>query len=452
MNDKALKFPSLVWASAVLILTLAMPSVLSAQTLSEVYRVAKREDMQYRAALKSYDAALEKLPQARAGLLPVVNVSGNSSSQSGLAQFAGAAYVNREVQSWTWNAQITQPLIRWSTWVGYSQAGFQIEQAAAQLALAEQDVLLRSAQAFFDFMLAQENIRVSEAQLHAVNEQLLLAERNYAVGTGIITDVYEAKAKKSLTVAQRIAAVNELASKQAELDKILGEPMALQSVRLTQSLPTVAASQLNDGLNQAMRNNPQVRVQVAALEVAKKEVTKSQSAHAPTLDLTYSRVGAYSSGSLSSPADLETRSYANQAGLQLTVPLYAGGATQSKVRESLILRDKADDELQGARRSATAQVRQAFAGVMNGQAQIEALQDAVDSGVQAVEANKIGFKIGTRINPEVLNAEQQLYGSMRDLMKARVDAVMQSLKLKAAMGTVQDQDLQALEALLLPTP
>jgi outer membrane protein len=315
------------------------------------------------------------------------------------------------------------------------------------LALAEQELMLRVAQTYFDVLLAEENIRVADAQLKAVNEQLVLAERNFAVGTGIVTDVYEAKSKRGQAQSQRITALNELVSKQAELEKIIGTELQLGARRLTHNLPPLKDTQQKEWLNSATLDNWQVRIQKAIYDVATSETTKSQSAHAPTLDVTANRAGAYNSGSLSSPADLTTRTQSHQVGVQLTVPLYAGGAVQSKVRESLLLEDKAYEDLVAAKRSARVQVRQSFAGVMNGMAQIEALQSAVEFGAQAVEANKIGFRIGTRINPDVLNAEQQLYAATRDLMKARVDVVIQGLKLKAAAGIMQEQDLAALDAL-----
>ena len=421
-----------------------------AQTLSDVYRKAQIEDAQFGAARKGFEAALERLPQARAALLPNVNLSGSNSNQIGNASFGYGPFEDRSVNSWTWSAQMTQALIRPGHWIAYRQAGAQIEQARAQLSVSEQDLMLRCAQAYFDVMLARENIRVSETQLSAVNEQLILAERNYSVGTGTVTDVHEAKAKRGLALSQGIAAVNELATRQADLDKILGEPMALVSVRFKQALPVMKQALLSDWLGSAASQNSQVRMQQAALEVAQKEVAKSMSAHAPTLDLTYSHNGVFNSGSLTSPADLAIRTRSHQIAVQLNMPLYAGGSVQSRVREALLLEDRTRDELLLAQRSAASQVVQAYAGVRNGQAQIDALQSAVEAGVQAVEANKIGYRIGTRINPDVLNAEQQLYASMRDLMKARVDTVMQGLKLKAASGMLQAQDLLELETLLEP--
>lgn len=166
----------------------------------------------------------------------------------------------------------------------------------------------------------------------------------------------------------------------------------------------------------------------------------------------------YSSGSLSSSADITTHVNSNQVGLQLAIPLYAGGATQSRVREALALAAKAQDELTLAQRTAMNQVRQAYAGILSAQAQIAALQVAVEAARNAVDSNKIGLRIGTRMTPDVLSAEQQLYASMRDLSKAHAETALQQLKLKAAAGTLLQTDLTELDRLLasdqnlLPTP
>lgn len=420
------------------------------QTLMDVYQKARTQDAQYAAARKAFEAALEKLPQARAGLLPSVNVTANSSQQVGEASFSYAPYVERDVQSWSWTAQITQPLIRFGNWAQYMQADASVTQAKEQFALSEQELMLRSAQAYLDVLVAAESVRVMDAQLQAMNEQLTLAERTFAVGTGTITDVHEAKAKQALSLAQRIAALSDLETKQAELEKLVGGAIPVSPKRLAQDLPAMSVSQLDDWLALAATQNLQVKIQQAALEVAQKEVAKSASAHLPTLDAVLSRSANFGSGSLSSPADMATRVHAQQVGLQLNIPLFAGGATQSKVRESLAFEEKAREELIGARRNAGTQVRQAYAGMSNGQAQIAALRAAVDAGRNSVESNKIGFRIGTRINPDVLNAEQQLYATMRDLSKAHVETVMHGLKLKAAAGTLQADDLMAVDQLLGP--
>jgi outer membrane protein len=419
-----------------------------AQSLMDIYQKAKAQDNQYGAARRALEAALEKLSQARAGFLPNVSVVANKNHQIGEASFSSTPYVARDVRAWNWTTQLTQPLIRWGNWAAYGQADAQVTQAKEQFALAEQELIVRTAQVYFDVQVAMQSVQVAEAQLQAINEQLSLAQRTYEVGMGTITDVHEAKAKQALNLAQRVTAMNDLTTKQAELEKLIGEYVTLPPMELTQSLPALDPTQLNDWLTVSMQQNPQIRIQQAALTVANKEVSKSMAAHAPTLDIVANRAGNYSSGSLSSPADLSTRTLSHQTGLQLTIPLFAGGATQSKVRESVALAEKAKEELTGAKRNASSQVRQTFAGVMNGQAQVEALEAAVEASQNSVESNKIGFKVGTRINPDVLNAEQQLYAAMRDLNKARVDAVMQSLKLKATTGSLDGDDLAALEKLM----
>jgi len=416
----------------------------------DVYQKARAQDNQYLVALRTLEAAIEKLPQARAGFLPNVSLVANKNHQIGEASFSDAPYVSRDVRAWNWTTQLTQPLIRWGNWAAYAQADAQVTQAKEQFALAEQELIVRAAQVYFDVQVAMQSVQVAEAQLQAITEQLTLAQRNYQVGMGTVTDVHEAKAKQALNLAQRVTALNDLTIKQAELEKLMGESMTLPPMQLSKSLPTLEATQLGEWLTAALQQNPQVRIQQAALTVARQEVSKSMAAHAPTLDIVANRTANYTSGSLSSPADLSTRFNSHQTGLQLNIPLFAGGATQSKVRESVALEEKAKEELAGAQRNASSQVRQSFAGVMNGQAQVEALEAAVEASQSAVESNKIGFKVGTRINPDVLNAEQQLYSAMRDLNKARVDAVMQSLKLKATTGALDSEALVGLEKMMQP--
>ena len=438
------------WAQWGLALLLLLPVPAASQTLMDVYHKARLRDAQFAMAGRTLDAALEKLPQARAGLLPSLTLSGSGNRQSGSASFSYEPFVERDVKSWSWTAQLTQPLFRWSNWIGYQQADAAVVQARAQFAVAEQELMLRAAQAYFDVLSAIENVYVMEAQLRAVNEQLVLAQRNLEVGTGTITDVHEAKAKHALGVAQHVAAMNELSSKQAELERLTDEPASALRRRVVRSLPPMRGDQLETWLAAAAANSLQIRIQQAALEVAQREVDKSKAQHLPTLDLVVNRSANFSSGTLSAPADLATRVYSQQVGVQFSVPLFSGGATQSRVRESLALEDRAREELTSARRSTASQVRQGFAGVINGQAQSEALEAAVEASGNAVASNKIGFMIGTRINPDVLNAEQQLYAALRDLARARIETIMQGLKLKAAAGVLQAEDLAALDPLTEP--
>lgn len=478
----------------------------NASDLLSIYRQALSQDPVLEAARYTLEATQQKIPQARAGLLPTINWSANKTKQLGWTRLTPASKpkeispaasgvepalgdgssdtsygvlapidpsdpnssgdsqqqatqaaettpesepLNRVVRSYGWTLQLTQPIIRPVAWIALSQAGAQVRQAQAQYNQAQQDLILRVAQSYFDVVVAENNVRVALAQDSSVDMQLTLAKRNFEVGTSTITDVHEAKSRFELSKAQRIGAQNELQSKQAELERITGNmPTNLAPLQAQATPPWPAPLELASWLSKAKEQHPMVQVQIEAQEVASKEISKNRAGHLPTLDFTASRSLNYSSGSLSSPTDLETRARTNQFSLQLSVPLYSGGMVDSRVKESVALLNKTNSELESARRQVSTLARQAFAGVMNGHAQIEALTAAVTASKSSVNANKIGYKIGTRINIDVLNAEQQLFAAMRDLTKARVDTFMQGLRLKASIGVLSEADLNELNQLL----
>lgn len=420
-----------------------------ADDLLMVYRRAQEQDPVFETARYALQAAQQKLPQARAGLLPSVNLNGNSGKQQGQVSFSGAPFIDRDVRTKSWTLQLSQPLLRIGNWSAYEQADAQVRQADAQYAQAQQELILRVAQAYFDVLVAKDGVKVVEAQLKAVEQQLVLAKRNFEVGMATITDSHEAKSRFDLSRAQRIAAVNELESKRAELERITGElPVYLAALKKEAVLPSLQPADVQSWVSSARNQHPLVRIQQAAQEVAEQEIAKNRAGHYPTLDFTASYGGTFSSGSLSSPADVETRNRSRQVGLQLSIPIYSGGATNARVKEAAANLYKAKAELESARRQAGTLARQAHAGVNNGQSQIEALISAVASSKSAVDANKIGYRIGTRINIDVLNAEQQLAVAQRDLTKARYETLLQGLRLKAATGILTESDLVTVNHLL----
>lgn len=451
MKDKAsgtffpiLKVLALAGAGA----TISM--AVGAQTLVSLYEKARMQDSQFRAAQAALAAAQEKPRQARAGVLPTVNLTANQNQQTGQTAFDSAPFIDRTVQSWGWTLQLTQPLLRWGNWIARDHADAQVAAAQAQFAVAQNELALRTVQAYFDVEVAMQSLVVAQAQLDAVNEQLAVAQRGFKVGSGTVTDVHEAQAKQALGTAQRVTAMNDLAVKESELERIIGESLRLAPVRITDLSAARALGPLAEWLRLAASDNAMVRAQQAALLEAQHQVQKNTALHAPTLDLTANQAVSYSSGTMVSPSLVANRVNSQQVGLQLTVPLYAGGGTQSLVREAVALEEKARQELAAAQRSAASQVRQAYAGVVNGLAQVEALQAAVQASKNAVESNKIGYRIGTRISPDVLSAEQQLYQAERDLNRAQFDAAMQQLKLLAAAGQLQESDLQNLQTAITP--
>ena len=439
-------YAAVLWACS-------LSTPLQAQDLLAAYLQALERDPTMASARHALDAAQERLPQARAALLPSVSLVANSGHQRGQGSFNEAPYVDRDVRSWTWTLQLTQPIWRAGPWEAIGEADALLRQAAAQHALAEQELIVRVSQAYFDILAAQDAVTVAGAQTQAVQAQRLAAQRAYEVGSATITDVHEAQARLDLARAQHVAARGDLETRRAELERILGTPAdALAPLDAAIPLPAPDPADAQAWMSQARSRHPAVATQAAALQAARQALRRQRAEHQPTLDLTASRGTDFSSGTITSPAEVSTRSRSTRIGLQLTFPLYSGGAVQSRVREAGANLGRAESDLEAAKRAAAAQVRQAYTGVITALAQCEALASAVASSRSALQANEVGYRTGTRINIDVLNAQQQLYAAQRDLAKARYDAVMQGLRLKAAAGVLSAEDLSGINALLRPGP
>lgn len=417
--------------------------------LLDIYRLAQHNDSSFEAARYALQATQEKVPQARAGLLPAVSASGSSNYTQSSAAYGGTSPVDRDVRAWTWNVQLTQPLIRLQNIFAYSESQAIVKEATAQFAQAEQALILRVTQAYFDVVVAQESIAVAQAQVQAMQAQLAQAKRGFETGTHAITDMHEAQSRHALATAQLVAARNELANKQAELEKIIGQDIGmLNTLQPAVVIPKPQPNDPHTWIAQARERNPAILAQHFAVKAAEAEVSRNRAEHLPTLDLTASHGKNYSSGTTINPTNYATSASQQQLGVQLTIPLFSGGAINSRISEAIASRHKSQAELEAARRQAAADARQAYAGIENGLAQIEALQSAVESSQSAVKGNQVGFAVGIRMNIDVLNAEQQLYAAQRDLAKARYDTLLQGLKLKAAAGTLSEDDVLTVNALL----
>jgi outer membrane protein len=438
----------MVFSAVVFVVSgLSQPAI--AENLLEIYRMAQANDPTFEAARYGFDAAQQKIPQARAGLFPTIALNGNDNRTVAASKYTGTPEIDQNVKAWTWTLQLTQPLLRPQNISAYRESESLVEQARAQYSQAEQDLILRVTQAYFDVLVAQESIEVADSQVQATGEQLTLAQRGFGSGTNAITDVHEAKSRSDLARAQRIAAQNDLESKQAELEKLLGQPShTLAALQPEVVVPKPQPDDARAWADQARVNNPAVLAPYAAVKAAEAEVDKNRAAYSPTLDLVASYGANYSSANLSIPTPYETRAKLNIVGVQLTVPIFEGGTTNSRVTEAIANKNKAAAQLEVARRQSAADAKQAYGAIVNGLAQIEALESSVKSGRSAVTGNQVGYKLGIHMNIDVLNAEQQLYTSQRDLLKARYDTLFQGFKLKAAAGVLTEADVLEINGLL----
>ncbi|NMM15058.1 MAG: TolC family outer membrane protein [Rhodoferax sp.] len=425
---------------------LALP--VQAQSLVDLYESARGFDASYQSSKSLYDATLAKGAQAKAGILPTAGLAiGVSRSTQEAIPDAGT----RSDRSYgTENATVSasQPLYRPGNWAGYKQGLKQVDLAQAQLAAADQDLIVRVSQAYFDVLAAQDSLTFVQAQKAAVGEQLASAKRNFEVGTSTITDTREAQARFDLGTAQEIAAENDLRVKKIALDQLAGKSDTQpQPLAQPLTLPALLPNDVNVWVQQSEVDHPSIKQTQIALDVAQLETNKAEAGHKPTLDLVAS-YGATNNldGSVNGPGG--SRVNAGSIGLSFNLPLFAGFSTQNRIKETLALEEKARNDLDGAKRSVALSTRTAFFGVLSGQGQVKALEAAEASSQSALDANKLGYQVGVRINIDVLNSQSQLFQTKRDLAKARYDVLVGGLKLRQANGTLKADDLQSVNTLL----
>ena len=434
-------------------LSIALGTVLAspvyAQSLVDLYESARTYDAAYQSAKAQYDANLYKADQAKANLLPTVNLSAGASDTQ-LQVDSGGTTTNRGFDNQNAAISATQPLYRSANLASYQQGIKQADLAQAQLLAAEQDLIVRVSQAYFDVLGAQDSLTFVQAQKTAVAEQLASAKRNFEVGTATITDTREAQARYDLVIAQEIAADNDLRVKKLALDQLVGKlETSPKPLAAPVTLPELQPADVNAWVQQAQEVNPTIKQTKIALEVAQLETEKAVAGHKPTLDLTASySVNRNINGTALSTAD--SRTYATTVGVQFNLPLFAGFATQNRVRETVSLEEKARADLDATQRTVMQGTRSAYFGVVSGLGQVKALEAAEASSQSALYANKLGYQVGVRINIDVLNSQSQLFQTKRDLAKARYDVLVGGLKLRQANGSLKADDLQGVNALLAP--
>jgi len=417
-----------------------------AADLIQVYQQALANDAQYASARAALSAGMERVPQGLAGLLPQVSASGSNTRNSIESITSTISMPTVKVHTNSYNLTLAQPLFRWDRWETYQQSKLAQAIAEAQFAQVQQDLITRVAQAYFDVLSAQDNLGATQAQKVATTEQLASAKRNFDVGTQTITDTHEAQAAYDLVVAQEFAAINDLANKRSALQTIIGEaPTSLAPMRTGVVISAPEPAAIEPWVSSAEEQNYGVVTAQFNVESAKRDIGRNRAGHYPTLDLIANAGHTYTTGGGSSGNGSANN---NAIGVQWSIPIFSGFAVTSKVRESIALENKARNDLETARRTASQGARQAFLGVNSGLAQVKALEAAEVSSKSALESNQLGYQVGVRINIDVLNAQKQLFSTQKDLSKARYDTIMNGLRLKAAAGTLKETDLMPVNALL----
>lgn len=441
-------------ARACTLVVLGMAGSLSAQAenLVDLYQAARGYDAAYLAAKSQFDAAQFKADQARSLQRPSVNLQATvkrNRLDSSLPDGPTGSY-----DSTSTNSQLAvaarQPLFNQGNAAKVSQAEASLNAAQADLKIAEDDLVARLAQGYFNVLSAQDVLATAQANKKALAEQLASAKRSFEVGNSTITDTREAQARFDLATAQEIAATNDLRVKHIALDQLVGRANVKPNpLRTPVNLESLDPGQIDPWV-QHTGTAPMVRKAEVGLKVAKLEVDNARAGHMPTLDAV-AQVARTHIDSTNALAKAQSGAgTAGSIGLEFNMPLYAGNAIQNRVRESLSLQDKAERDLDNARRSVDLGTRQAYSGVQSGLAQVKAYEAAESSAKLALEATQLGYRVGVRINKDVLDAQTQLTNTQKDLYKARYDVIIGAIKLRQAAGTLTADDLTELNKLVAP--
>ena len=452
LNFKPTQLQKMTWRSAVWLLPallLSMPAYaaepvsLQAQPLKlmDVYQQALAHDASLASALSANRAAQEIIEQGKALYRPTVNFNAETNALKSSFHYLSTSSTDRsQFENYRYGVDARQPIFRQQNLIQIDQAGTQVSIADKQLNVAQQALMLRTTQAYFDVLMAQDRIDLIVAQKTAIAAQLAQAQANFDLGSATITDANEAQARYDLAAAQEIAALNEFEIAKHAVQAITGQlPQRLASVK-----PQLKANEI--GLSMAtwqelaMLNNLNIQIQQDTAKLAEQEIARNQAGHLPTLDAVASYTSSYANGTVSrfgAGNELQVGSI----GLQLQIPLYEGGAVSSRVRQAVLNKQKALDDLDLVRRQTELDTQRAYLNLSSSIAQLKAFDQAILSSQSQLDATQLGYQVGVRTSVDVLNAQQQLFSAKRDALQARYNYLTNIIRLKTAAGIVAAADL-----------
>jgi len=445
-----------------------LASAAQADTLASLYEAAKNYDAAYLSAKAQAESYRYQVDGAQALNRPTVGLNGELrrnlyDSGVGLTQAQEAAnlaaaqagqqapHLNNNVYSTTKTVSVgaKYPLYNPVNDAKVSQAELQLQNAVADMQLAENDLMARLAGAYFDVLGAQGNLELSTANKKAMAETLASAKRNFEVGNATVTDQRQAQARYDQADAAEIAATNDLKLRQMLLEQLVGRSGVQPNLlKPNADLSKLSEGSLEDWLSKAP-TSPGVRKAELGLEGTKFELEKSRAGHMPTVDLGVTAIRSLVDSNNSGFNINSGSGITYLANATLNVPLYAGGAVENRIKEVIKLQEKAESDRDRAARQVDTQTRGVYTLVQSGLAQIKALETASGSAKVALEATQLGYRVGVNVNKDVLDAQTLVTTVGKDLAKARYDVIVNSVRLRAASGNMRYEDLQMLDEMLV---
>lgn len=431
------------WIQALIAGWFFLPVVLRAEDLLAVYNLARANDPKFSAAQSVYLAEREKLPQARAALMPTLSVSAER-DRNNYETITDSFIISRpsaqfEYSSSEYSLKLSQPVYNAAVFSGFSQAKAEVRRAEAEYAAAGQDLILRVAQAYLDVLLAEDSLEFTRTEKASIQRQLESAEARLKVGLATITDVHDAKARFEIAASQETEVENDLQDKREALRELTGRSSELLA-RVSSNVPLIVPepADINQWVEKSLTQNYLILAKRAAAESSGEEIKRQRAGHYPTLDLVGTRTRNDDEGSITGPG---IRTDSTIVGFQLNVPLFQGGLVSSRTEEAAHRYNAAQQDFEATRRATEREARASYLGVTGGTVKITALTQAVMASESALEAKTQGFAAGINTNLDVLDATRDLYRAKRDLSSARNNYLLNMLRLEQSAGTLSENDL-----------
>ena len=432
--------------ASLFVLLLSINAVAAPTGLLDLYLKAKLEDPDFGAASSNYQAGLKNIDIGRAGLLPNVSATlALTQNHYGIATTASPKMNDYNFNSVTKSIQLSQSIFNWEKISAYNESAARTTYAEAAYAEAKSDLILRVAQAYFNYLLSYDNLDLAIAQKNALARQSEQAEKLHQSGVGTVTDEEETRARHEIAEAQLQSAISALEVRWRELSKIVG--LTSKDIRRISGSFDLAAPEpkvLSTWLDAGAQQNLKVISQRVNLKVSEAQLERTQAGHSPDLSL----VASYQQST--DPNYFSTKTDDSRLGLQLNIPIYEGGKVSALTEQARYQKDKVSHDLESAIRDSQTKVSQAYLGVVNGIAQVLALQKAVKSSETALKGMEVAQRAGFRTNTDVLNAQQQFYSVKRDLQRERYNYLISRLQLTAEVGALSDEGVELIDKLISP--
>ena len=417
----------------------------NAENLLQIYNLALNNDAQFRAETSNYYAVKQQHPQTRAALLP--QLSGTISSSENTSDVKGSTFFGAgDSSTYSYSIDLNQSLYNHGHWQRLKQANLNVAQAEANYSAAKQNLILRVAEAYFNLLAAEDNLKFSEAEKHSVGRQLEQTKQRFEVGLIAITDVKESQSQYDQAIAAEIQAANTLDATREALWTLTNTDVE-NLVPLGKNLPLLMPEPNNKQLwvEQALANNLKLISTGFARDAANKEISIQRSEHYPSLNLTaQERFQDLDYDDVAVEASLGREQTDTNIGIHLSVPLFSGGATHARVKEAVYRHDAARDEYELTRRRTIQETRNAYQNTIADISRVKALKQALISSQAAYEATEAGFEVGTRNSVDVLISLRNTFRAERNYAQTRYDYLLNTLKLKQAAGNLTMADIAAI--------